>query len=158
MSGRRVLGAVGLIILLTAVLPPAAAVAVNRARVRTASREASSIADALSRPGEELRNAAHSVLDAGVLCGLGRMPLAETPAAAPWVTTPRAALAAAVGDRQALSPDPWGNCYAVNLAAILSAEPAVLWVLSAGPNGIIETPFVGRSETPAGDDVGMKIP
>lgn len=157
MSGGRVLAAVGVIILATAVIPPLAAITVNRARVRVASAAAATIADALSRPGEELRNTARSPLDSDVLCGPGRMPIAGTPAAEPWVTTPCAPLAAVV-NHQTIAQDPWGNCYVVNLAAILSTEPAVLWVLSAGPNGIIETPFLGRSETPGGDDVGMRIP
>lgn len=70
---------------------------------------------------------------------------------------PRAALVAVGGDRHALSADPWGNCYVVNLAAIAAGEPAIVWVLSAGPNGIIDTPFVVASGTPAGDDVGARV-
>ena len=156
MSGGRVLAAVGLIILATAVIPPIAAITVNRSRVRVASAEAAAIASALDRPGEELRNTARSPLDADVLCGPGRMPIAGTPAAEPWVTTPRAPLAAVVS-HQPLAQDPWGNCYVVNLAAILSVEPAVLWVLSAGPNGIIETPFLSGGEAPVGDDIGALL-
>jgi hypothetical protein len=70
---------------------------------------------------------------------------------------PRAALAAVVGGGQQLAPDPWGNGYAVNLAAGFSSEPAVLWVLSAGPNGIIETPFLSETTTTAGDDIGVIV-
>lgn len=157
MSGGRVLGALGVIILATAVIPPFAATTVNRSRVRAASAEVAAIADALDRAGQELRDTAHAAPDADVLCGPGRMPMAESPAAERWAAAPRGALTAVLDNRQALSPDPWGNCYAVNLAAILSSGSDVLWVLSAGPNGIIDTPFIGREETPAGDDVGMII-
>ena len=157
MSGGRVLTALGLIILATAVVPPLAAISVNRSRVRLASSEVASIAAALDRAGQQLRDTANESQPADVLCGPGRMPLAETPATERWVTTPHALLAAVVDSRRALSPDPWGNCYAVNVAATLSPESAVLWVLSAGPNGIIDTPFLGGSETPVGDDVGVRV-
>jgi hypothetical protein len=159
MSGGRVLGALGLIILATAVIPPLAAVTVNRSRVRLASDQVALIAEALGRARPALHELANR---ADVLCGAGRMPLARTLDAERWVTAPRAALTSLLGDMPA---DPWGNCYVVNLAAPTSSEPAaltssdraVLWVLSAGPNGIIETPFVGVSETPGGDDVALRI-
>ena len=35
-------------------------------------------------------------------------------------------------------------------------DPAV-WALSAGPDGIIDTPFVSSSDEPVGDDVRMRI-
>jgi hypothetical protein len=154
MTGRRVLATVGFILLATVVLPPAAAWGVNRSRVRVASAEVAGIAEALRRAEPEWREAFHG---AEVLCGPGRVPMANTPAAARWLTTPRAALTAAIGDRRALSADPWGNCYVVNLAPITAGGRAMLWVLSAGPDGIIDTPFVTESETPAGDDVGIRV-
>ncbi len=122
--------------------------------VRVASAEVAALAETLRRVAPELRGAARGV---DVLCGPGRLPLAPTPAAERWVIAPRAALAHVVGDRHVLSADPWGNCYMANLAAIAAGESATLWVLSAGPNGIIDTPFATASETPAGDDVGMSV-
>lgn len=154
MTGRRVLATLGCILLATAVLPPAAAWGVNRSRVRFAAVEVVRIAETLRGAEPELRDLSRGVK---VLYGPGRPPLAPTPAAQPWVTMPRAALVSAVGVRRTLSPDPWGNCYVVKLAAIAAGEPANVWVLSAGPNGIIDTPFVVASGTPAGDDVGATV-
>jgi prepilin-type N-terminal cleavage/methylation domain-containing protein len=68
-----------------------------------------------------------------------------------------------------LLADPWGNRYAVNVALVdLSPGAATasgqakmaVWVLSAGPNGIIETPFAASILTavrPGGDDIGTRI-
>jgi hypothetical protein len=154
MTGRRVLAALGLILLATAVLPPAAAWRVNLSRVRVASAEVAALADILRSASPELRNAARG---SDVLYGPGRVPSAQTPATARWVAAPRAAFALVVGDRHALSSDPWGNGYVVNLSAIAAAEPTSLWVLSAGPNGIIDTPFVSSSGAPTGDDVAIRV-
>jgi len=48
--------------------------------------------------------------------------------------------------------DPWGNRYAVNSAALANGTSCTV-VVSAGPNGVIETAFAGASITPGGDDV-----
>lgn len=68
-----------------------------------------------------------------------------------------------------LLADPWGNRYAVNVALIdLSPGAATaggqakmaVWVLSAGPNGIVETPFAQSILTavrPGGDDIGTRV-
>jgi prepilin-type N-terminal cleavage/methylation domain-containing protein len=68
-----------------------------------------------------------------------------------------------------LGADPWGNRYSVNVALIdLSPGAATaggqakmaVWVLSAGPNGIVETPFAASILTavrPGGDDIGTRI-
>lgn len=166
MTGTRVLNTLAFVLLATAVLPPAAAWGVNRSRVRVASAEVARIAEMLRRAEPELRDVVHG---AEVLCGPGRVPLTNTRAAQRWVTAPRAALAPVApvaplaplanvaGDRRTLAADPWGNCYVVNLAAIAAGGRSTLWVLSAGPNGIIDTPFVTESETPAGDDVGIRV-
>jgi prepilin-type N-terminal cleavage/methylation domain-containing protein len=67
-----------------------------------------------------------------------------------------------------IGADPWGNRYVVNIELIdMSASPitrsgavkAAVWVLSAGPDGIIDTPYaqsilgavVGR------DDIGFRL-
>lgn len=56
-----------------------------------------------------------------------------------------------------LPVDPWGRPYLVNAAAFASAAtpPAPIWVLSAGPDGTIQT--VPAAATTAGDDVGYRI-
>jgi hypothetical protein len=59
------------------------------------------------------------------------------------------------------TPDPWGNRYAVNVGALSASndDTTVLWVLSAGPDGIVETPFLerGKDARPRGDDIGLHI-
>lgn len=68
-----------------------------------------------------------------------------------------------------LVADPWGRRYIVNIGAIdlspgaatATGQPkAAVWVLSAGPNGVIETPFSASILTaarPGGDDIGTRI-
>jgi len=53
--------------------------------------------------------------------------------------------------------DPWGRPYVINAGTFTSAgtRPAPVWVLSAGPNGIIDTSVA--SMTTAVDDVGYRI-
>jgi prepilin-type N-terminal cleavage/methylation domain-containing protein len=54
-------------------------------------------------------------------------------------------------------PDPWGNRYAVNIGASLNAAYSIL-VLSAGPNGTVETAFnLALNGNAAGDDIIFKI-
>jgi prepilin-type N-terminal cleavage/methylation domain-containing protein len=67
-----------------------------------------------------------------------------------------------------LGADPWGNRYVVNIGLIDTSPGAVMangqpklavWVLSAGPNGTIETPFTQPllTATLGGDDIGTRI-
>ena len=68
-----------------------------------------------------------------------------------------------------ISADPWGNRYVVNVGLIdLSPGAATaggqakmaVWVLSAGSNGIIETPFASsvlKATQPGGDDIATRI-
>ncbi len=155
LRGDQLVAALILIGVLCFVLPPAAAWSVNRSRVRVASAEVAALADLMRQAGPELREAATR---ADVLSGPGHMPVASAPDAERWVTAPRGPLARAIGGRRTLSVDPWGNSYVVKLAPIAAGEPSTPWVLSAGPNGIIETPFLPRGDQGlAGDDVGARI-
>lgn len=53
-----------------------------------------------------------------------------------------------------VTADPWGNCYVTN-ADSLSVAGSPVWIISAGPNGQIETPaFI---DTLFGDDIGLRI-
>jgi prepilin-type N-terminal cleavage/methylation domain-containing protein len=65
-------------------------------------------------------------------------------------------------------PDPWGNRYIVNIGLVetsagvvneLGQPKAAVWVLSAGPNRIIETPFLQPVTAAAvgGDDIAFRI-
>lgn len=65
------------------------------------------------------------------------------------------------GPYQASFPsDPWGNRYAVNIG---NATGNALWVLSAGPDGIIQTTFapaapaVGTTLAASGDDIVYRL-
>lgn len=54
--------------------------------------------------------------------------------------------------QQVVQPDPWGNRYGVNVQAMREGDSYTV-VLSAGPNGVAETPF-GLYGLPAiGDDI-----
>ena len=63
-----------------------------------------------------------------------------------------------------LGPDPWNNRYMVNVA-FLDANQAnaslkrAVWVISAGPDGIVQTSFnqPATHAAIAGDDVGFRI-
>jgi hypothetical protein len=52
-----------------------------------------------------------------------------------------------------LTPDPWGKRYAVNIGLMDGSSGAVVFVLSPGPNGIVETPFEAIGMKTGGDDV-----
>ena len=142
--GGHVLRVLLLAVCATAVLPPAAAWWLNARRVaETTARVAEAVAHV--RPVE--------VWPAGVTCGHGRVPdvsaetarargsLVDTSVHDAWL----AALGAAPGTGPVQLPtDAWGRCLLVTDG----------WVLSAGPNGIIETPRV--ADAARGDDIGAR--
>jgi prepilin-type N-terminal cleavage/methylation domain-containing protein len=52
--------------------------------------------------------------------------------------------------------DPWGNQFIINVRWLQpGATRHVVWVLSAGPDGIIQTTFA--EPTLAGDDIGFRL-
>jgi hypothetical protein len=62
--------------------------------------------------------------------------------------------------------DPWGYRYAVNIGNYVNTSTATanpVWVLSAGPDGIIQTEFnpnlppIGQTLNPSGDDIVYRI-
>jgi general secretion pathway protein G len=53
-----------------------------------------------------------------------------------------------------VTADPWGNTYLIN-ADGFSIDGQAVWILSAGPNGQVETPTF--SQTLLGDDIGLRI-
>ncbi len=70
------------------------------------------------------------------------------------------------GPYLAVSPgaDPWNHRYVVNIGSIPSADAAAgskyaVWVLSAGPNGKIETAYQQAisSAVLGGDDIGVRV-
>ena len=118
------------ILLLAFVLPWMVATQVNARRVAQAQDDVRRIAQDVN------------IADRAVLAGNGAAPkFAE---GVLWPDVKAGILHAA--------PDPWGNQYLV-----ISTGPAgPVTVLSAGPNGIVETPFndAGR---PSGDDIGYQV-
>jgi prepilin-type N-terminal cleavage/methylation domain-containing protein len=59
-----------------------------------------------------------------------------------------------------LPADPWGNRYAVNIGNTAGAN--AVWVLSAGPDGIVQTAFnqaipANGVLTTTGDDIGYRM-
>lgn len=59
------------------------------------------------------------------------------------------------------SPDPWGNAYLVNAENLRPAQPHAAYVLSAGPDGVVQTDFdldrTGADVLPAGDDILFRL-
>lgn len=51
-----------------------------------------------------------------------------------------------------IGPDPWGRRYAINSKALADGTGCTV-VVSAGPNGLIETAIQGQVITPGGDDL-----
>lgn len=49
--------------------------------------------------------------------------------------------------------DPWGNAYISNVKDFNTTSP--VWIVSAGPNGVLNTPTT--AEVLQGDDVGIRI-
>lgn len=84
---------------------------------------------------------------AAVLVGPGSPPRSNDPR---WTTGPSAPFGVT------LTADPWGNAYVLNAAA---PADAAVWLLSAGPDGIIETPFVqpAANATTLGDDLAHRL-
>lgn len=52
-----------------------------------------------------------------------------------------------------IDPDPWGNRYAVNVLFLRSSTANDVFVLSAGPDERIDTPFTVNGAVPKGDDI-----
>jgi hypothetical protein len=121
-----------------------------------------------------------------LLVGAGKPPAA--PAASVWATGVAATLADQLIENRpsyavreapdgigwagpylprAPAPDPWNHRYVVNVGLLLSGnepdaaqrERFAVWVLSAGPNGTIETPYAQPIATAelGGDDIGARV-
>ena len=149
MSGRQLVAALAIIALLTFVLPPLVASRVNRGRIERARDEIQLIVDTAAHERGALPELEALSLGAGpvVFAGAGGTPKFAGPAAWPERRVTTAGF---------VSPDPWGNQYFV----VMPARPGeAVVVLSAGPNGIVETLFEtvaggsGERRPPAGDDI-----
>jgi hypothetical protein len=54
----------------------------------------------------------------------------------------------------AVTQDPWGRSYITN-ADNFPLQGAAIWILSAGPDGVVDTP--GNNNVVLGDDIGSRI-
>jgi prepilin-type N-terminal cleavage/methylation domain-containing protein len=117
-----------------------------------------------------------------VLVGAGEVPGGSGPGVEPWRASVRSGRAASLDDhlvtngpgysRRAcelgsmfcrgwagpyieagVGSDPWGFRYAVGVRHLAGRNGFDTFVISAGPNGIIETPFDVDGVTPRGDDI-----
>jgi hypothetical protein len=145
-SGRRVAAVLLGVVAATAVVPPAAAWRLNQSRIERAARVATAIAQHLRAERADVSALAERT---DVVCGFGRVPKAG-PSGAPWLNAPMTVQDVFGPSRPT---DPWGRCYLLNAGSLSRGEPVL--VLSAGPNGFIDTP-IGAPE-PAADDVGARV-
>ena len=57
--------------------------------------------------------------------------------------------------------DPWGRPYVINIISVYSNDPIKfrrMWVLSAGPDGIFQTPYKATlADDISGDDIGILV-
>lgn len=157
MSGRQLVGALVAILVATVVVPPAAAWSLNRIRVgQTAERARIAVARLQSSPGLFA-----GFEGAGVACGPGRMPdlvpatvtareAVFLPAHRGWLDGARPAPEVFGAG---MPTDAWGRCFLLDANAWASGEP--VWLLSAGPNGLVDTPR--HAVTLGGDDIGGRL-
>ncbi len=153
---------------LAVLLPAAIAHRINNARLARARTETQALANAIERFERDNAHlpacAVATDADRGrpaceveLIVGPGNAPRAPSNPA--WVNgSPADILARRLpGYGPVAGPDPWGNRYIVNVGARVGGE--AVWVISAGPDGVIETPYRQPPATArlAGDDVGVRI-
>ena len=156
LSGWGLTLALVTIAVLAFVLPPGIARWLQQARVARATAQLDALALALTSAGVATLSANPQLRDIGVLSGPGD---AITDARDRQWMLARAAPLQSYVDLPAtvLTPDPWLRALLMNVGA--SRAGGQMWILSSGPNGIIETPFV--SPPPGalgGDDLAVRLP
>lgn len=148
----RVSAAIVVLLVLAFAVPYGAVQTLHKKRLRAADESTRAIA-------ERLRTilAGPSDLPAGteVLAGPGDRPVVNDDRWNSATSVPLArVLPVLSSDDPSAQADPWGNAYLVNVALLPSA--GTVWVLSAGPDGIVQTPFVSQGP-PLGDDRAARI-
>jgi hypothetical protein len=81
--------------------------------------------------------------------------------------TPKGGAYPAVGEvswkgpyQNVFAADPWGNAYLVNIVDMSATPSEAVWVISAGPNGAMDTDADQVLTAPpviGGDDIGFRI-
>jgi hypothetical protein len=168
----QLLVSLGVILLLVLVVPLSFATAVIRARIARAENDVRRIAQRVEACGPAAAWSTWSGMGrAGVLGGAGQLPIVG--AKSRWagrledlarVLNANGRAESLEAGAQEIAPDPWGHRYLVNVGAIdrsaaADSSAGALWVLSAGPDGIIQTPFdqAGPDATLRGDDIGVRL-
>ena len=157
-SGAQLVAALAAIVFATAVLPPAAAWALNWSRIAQTRERARAATERLRTGGDAV---AGLVQNGGIACGPGRLPgrtHSESNARAEllhpehrdWLRDARMApeLFGA-----GMPTDAWGHCFLVNAGAW--ATGGSVWLLSAGPNGWIDT--APNAIALGVDDIGNRL-
>ncbi len=134
-----------IIAVLAGILTPVVVNYVQQARITAAQADVNAIRDAICTSG----------------CGVGPLVdqlMTNVPA---YPTTANLAKPFKwKGPYISLQSDPWGNRYLVNIINAKSGSADACFVLSAGPDGRVDTPF-NISETsqvaPSGDDIIARI-
>jgi hypothetical protein len=159
-SGRKFAAALATIALLAFVLPPIAAHQVHQGRIDRAreavvrlatafgAETAAALAEVVGPPGREPFVLAGPGAGPEFAPGLGWPAgrVLSLSAVAQRLSTRPAGASIAATDVQ---PDPWGNQYLVVIGVGIARS---VTVLSAGPNGTVETGF-GSALSPKGDDI-----
>lgn len=173
--------------ILSGVAVPAVQDYVDEARVTRAVQDTHAIATAVARftsdvIGQHANVRAWELFD--VLVGAGAIPAVGANGDAAWVAPAESAEVGSLDEqlvtngpnysssprRQAggirgwhgpyleagVGPDPWGNRYAINVQALSNGASCTV-VVSAGPNGLIETTFEGAVILAGGDDVAALV-
>jgi hypothetical protein len=156
-SGAQLIAAIAAILFATAVLPPLAAWTLNRSRI-SQTRERARVAAERLQAGTDIATLRES---GGIVCGPGRLPDREpSPIRARAGVSQAAHRAWVRGARLApelfgagMPTDAWGRCFLLNADALATSGP--VWLLSAGPNGLIDTP--PNALALGGDDIGNRL-
>ena len=157
-SGAQLVAALAAILIATVVLPPAAAWTLNQTRIAQTRERARAAAERLRAGSDETAGLARG---AGIVCGPGRLPARAPASISPRVQLSQAAHRAWLnGARMApelfgsgMPTDAWGRCFLLNADAWATGGP--VWILSAGPNGWIDTP--PNALALGSDDIGGRL-
>ena len=144
------------IAVLAFVLPPGIARRLQQTRIARATAQLDAVALALTSAGVASLPMNPQLHDIGVLSGPGD---AITDARDRGWLLARAAPLQSYVDLPAtvLAPDPWLRGLVMNVGA--PRPGGQMWILSAGPNGIIDTPFISPPpRPPGGDDLAVRLP
>jgi type II secretory pathway pseudopilin PulG len=146
----RLAALLAVILVLALAVPYGAVRAMHERRLRNADHATQAIASAL----QAAMAARAVVIPAGteMLAGPGDRGAVMDDR---WKSATSIPLARVLPDEEAAAhPDPWGNAYLVNIAALRAGGH--VWVLSAGPDGIVQTPFAGATGV-QGDDRATRL-